>query len=309
MPTRYAYFGHHKCASTWIDNILRDVCVEAGLRYRPLVDHQTPQGHGPLTDYTATIPRNELGQHVAREQIDLLGCFTADWTQVEQLPGVRGVHVIRDPRDIIVSGYFSHKNSHPVEHLPHMAAHRDRLRAASKEEGLFLEMDYAASEMADLSSWRYDHPDILELKMEELTPKPYAGFLEIFSFLGLLEDNPYTLQGRLRTWSAALRNRLAQQHPRLKALRQKTPVYGELLLGRVFDHRYSKKAGGRSKGTADRKSHYRKGVAGDWRNHFTPDHVAAFKDRFGTLASDLGYEAGPDWALDGSTSFEAIGDQ
>jgi len=302
MPRPLAYFGHHKCASTWIDNILRDVSIEAGLRYRPLVDHQTPQGHGPLTDYTATLPRDELGLHARREQIDLLGCFTADWTQVERLSGVRGVHVIRDPRDIIVSGYFSHKNSHPVEHLPHMAAHRERLRAVSKEEGLLLEMDYAASEMADLASWNYDHPDILELKMEELTSQPYEGFLEIFSFLGVLEDRPYTLAERMRTWSTALRNRLAQQHPRLEALQQRVPVTGELLLGRVFDHRYSKKAGGRSKGTANTQSHYRKGVSGDWRNHFTPGHVQAFKDRFGTLVSDLGYESAPDWSLHASTS-------
>jgi len=151
----YAYFGHHKCASTWIDNILKEVAQEHGYRYRGIVDHETPTGHGPLTDYVETFSRDEMGTRIRRAGIDFVGALTADWSQVEGLPPFRGVHVIRDPRDIIVSGYFSHKNSHPVDHLPHMAAHRERLRSVSKDEGLLLEMEYAASEMEDFSIGHY----------------------------------------------------------------------------------------------------------------------------------------------------------
>jgi len=25
---RYVYFGHHKCASTWIDTIIKEVAIE-----------------------------------------------------------------------------------------------------------------------------------------------------------------------------------------------------------------------------------------------------------------------------------------
>lgn len=40
---------------------------------------------------------------------------------------------------------------------------------------------------------------------------------------------------------------------------------------------------------------FRKGVIGDWRNHFTPDHVAAFKEVAGDALIQLGYETGRDW--------------
>jgi len=204
---RYAYFGHHKCASTWIDTIIKEVVKEHGYEYRGFVDHETPQGHGPLTDYSTTIRRKDLAAYVAAESIDVVSCLAADNAQVKALQPLKGVHVIRDPRDIIVSGYFSHKNSHPVDHLPHMAAHRERLHSVSKDEGLLLEMEYAASEMEDLSTWNYDHPDILEVKMEELTARPYKGFIEVFDFLSLLDDEAgsYALGRRIRMFGREVR--------------------------------------------------------------------------------------------------------
>jgi len=287
----YAYFGHHKCASTWVDNILKQVALEHGYTYRGVVDHETPTGKGMLTDYVNTFTREELGPYATENNIDIVGALTADWAHVEGMPEFRAVHVIRDPRDIIVSGYFSHKNSHPVEHLPHMAAHREQLNEVPKDEGLLLEMDYAASEMEDLATWNYDHPDILELKMEDLTARPYEGFIEIFEFFGLLDDEAgsYALVRRIRMFGCALRNRLSRTHRTFAGLRQPSPVSGELLLGRVYDHRFEKRAGGREQGAADAQSHYRKGKAGDWANHFTPEHVAAFKEKFGDVVKQLGY--------------------
>jgi LPS sulfotransferase NodH len=46
---------------------------------------------------------------------------------------------------------------------------------------------------------------------------------------------------------------------------------------------------GRKPGEEDATSFYRKGVAGDWRNYFTPDLDRAFKERAGGLIEELGY--------------------
>jgi hypothetical protein len=46
---------------------------------------------------------------------------------------------------------------------------------------------------------------------------------------------------------------------------------------------------GRSNGGEDVKSHFRKGAAGDWVNHFTPALQAAFEARYGWLGPRLGY--------------------
>jgi hypothetical protein len=40
---------------------------------------------------------------------------------------------------------------------------------------------------------------------------------------------------------------------------------------------------------------FRSGQAGDWRQHFLPEDVEAFKDVAGDLLIRLGYESGLDW--------------
>jgi Sulfotransferase family len=52
---------------------------------------------------------------------------------------------------------------------------------------------------------------------------------------------------------------------------------------------------GRERGQEDRKRFYRKGIAGDWKNHFTAEDKALFKDLAGDLLIRLGYEKNLDW--------------
>lgn len=290
-----AYFGHHKCASTWVWQILAGVCREIGLHHRLVVDPRTPSAHGPLTDYTATFEREDLGRYLRGAGADIVSCINADRAQLEAMGPVRGVHVIRDPRDIIVSAYFSHRNSHPVEGLPHLAEHRAQLQEVSEDEGLMLEMDFSAQELEDLATWDYDRPEILELTMEALTDRPYEGFIEIFSFFDLLEwDEPYRVKDRARVFGRRALNRLSTR-PGFGGLRQPTKATGDLLLGTVYQHRFEARARGRKTGEENPNSHYRKGVAGDWANYFSADHVAAFKERYGDLLVRLGYETGYGW--------------
>jgi hypothetical protein len=74
------------------------------------------------------------------------------------------------------------------------------------------------------------------------------------------------------------------------------PATGQLLLGSIYAHRFEAQTRGRRAGSEDTGSHYRKGVAGDWVNHFDDVHVKAFKDRFEGLIPKLGYEPDDDWA-------------
>lgn len=45
-------------------------------------------------------------------------------------------------------------------------------------------------------------------------------------------------------------------------------------------------------------STFRKGLIGDWRNHFEPEHVEAFKDAAGDRLVELGYEPDGDWSVE-----------
>jgi hypothetical protein len=294
----YIYYGHHKCASTWIRQIIEQVFREAGYTYGMILDPQSPHDRGPLTNYRESFSRDQLGVYLDRSGLDVLSCITADIQQAHALDGVQGFHVIRDPRDIIVSGYFSHRNSHSIDGLPHYAEHRKALQTVSKEEGLLLEMDFSAQCLQDLGAWNYEQDHILEVKMEDLTTSPYEVFLEIFEFLGLMSwEGVYLMREKTRHFLRTALNRFALRHPWIQSLRRRTPITGEMLLGRVYDLRFEKQARGRKAGQSDPNSHYRKGVAGDWVHHLTPAHVEYFNEKFGDLLIATGYETEP-WTVE-----------
>ncbi|HWM93178.1 MAG TPA: sulfotransferase [Thermoanaerobaculia bacterium] len=52
---------------------------------------------------------------------------------------------------------------------------------------------------------------------------------------------------------------------------------------------------GREPGQEDRKRFYRKGVAGDWKNHFSDEDKQVFKDAAGDMLVRLGYEKDLSW--------------
>lgn len=52
---------------------------------------------------------------------------------------------------------------------------------------------------------------------------------------------------------------------------------------------------GRARGTEDRASFQRKGIAGDWRNHFTRESAEIFDSYAGDVLVQLGYAADRNW--------------
>jgi hypothetical protein len=280
--TLLVYFGHHKCASTWIYSILDAASVDCGWRFAYLYDEKL-FGH-------------DLERYVTEHDLDFVAYTNADADFVRGLRPHRGFHVVRDPRDLLVSAYFSHKHSHPTHAWPELVAYRERLNAVSQEEGLLLEMDFSREVFAELAKWDYEQPHVLELKQEEIAPDPYRAFLEIFRFLGILDEEHF---GKRRQWPFLLRacQNILYAKRGFPWRRPCAAIPAERLLGIVHDQRFSKKAGGRQAGQEDVKSHYRKGQAGDWINHFEPVHVERFKELYGDLLLRLGYEDSMDWML------------
>ena len=278
-----AFFGHHKCASSWAGLICSDACRELGLRHEIVHDAQ------PLPV--------SLAAHVRDRAVEFLSYTNADIDHVRRLAPMRAFHVVRDPRDVVVSAYFSHLHSHPTEEWPELLEHRRALASLSAEEGLLLEMKFRERQMQEMYSWDYERDDVLELRMEDLVAHPFAHALRIFSFLELLDEDDLTPSRRARWLLAKALRRLERDTPLRVGWRPRR-IPAERLLGIVWEHDFAKKARGRKQGQEDRKSHYRKGVAGDWRNHFQSRHVSFFKERYNELLLKLGYERDPDWDVD-----------
>lgn len=291
--------------------LVSSVAREVGLRHYLVVDESNPVTHGPLNAHATSdrserrkgpFERRRLGTRAREAGADIVSCITADREQLDALAPARAFHVIRDPRDIIVSGYFSHRNSHPTDGLPLLAEHREHLRTVPQHDGLLLEMDFAHAVLTDLAEWDYDRPEILELRLEDLAARPCEGFIRIFSHLDLLpQDEPTAGRALAGIWLRRTLNRVSSRRG-LRPLRRPMPVTGEILLGAVYGQRFEAKTKGRRAGMEDTASHYRKGVAGDWANHFSPVHAEAFEERHPGLLQQLGYETSDDWgaALDGS---------
>jgi len=281
-PTRF-FFGHHRCATSWIDDVFRAVACELGLRY-----------------VTAHHPRQfgyDLARFVREAGVDCVAFTNADYGYVRGLDNVLGFHVVRDPRDVSVSAYFSHLYSHRIDaEWPELQARREQLQQLDKERGLLSELGELRWEFEKMEEWEYGRGDILELRMEDLTGDPYQQFLRVFRFLDLVDERAFSLPRRAAYTASRLLRAAERRLPGRAALPGRLArLPAERVLGIVWDNDFAKKANGREVGREDPRSHYRKGVAGDWRNHFSAEHVAYFEANYGALLRRLGYEREARW--------------
>ena len=283
-PKLYAYFGHHKCASTYSVNMCYEACNTLGIKpvEEKIAFNDSPGSIFPLKKSTFLISQSSTHQKV----LELNGDF-------------KGFHVIRDPRDLCVSGYYSHLKTHFIEGWPQLAEFREKLKKLNKEDGLFLEFEYSDFWLQQISSWNYDDPNILEVKMEDLTENPEEEWLKIFDFLGLIDSTEKDLE-MTPTLSYKLKanlNRALKYRAIPESLRMNKAGLKVATIRYWAGEKYSfkKLSGGRKSGEENTNSHYRKGKRGDWRNHFNEKHKLVFKEKYGDLLIKLGYEKNYDW--------------
>lgn len=265
---RIACFGHHKCASTFVLRVVADLARAHGLVCRmEFLSRRLPLGYEAHPDHGARVER--AYQAIRQGDFDLLCHGNADRDVVAALAAsgpIRAIHVIRDPRDLLVSGFFWHMSPASQANAaanPWAGDRHRRLRARpDKESALLQDLDFAECYFAALREWDYGRDDILELRYEDMVADVPGFFRRSAAFLGLTRLPPDEFDAI------------------------------------VERHGYARQTGGRPPGVEAADHKYRKGMAGDWRNHFTPRLTAAFKERHGDLLTKLGYETGHDWSAD-----------
>ena len=286
------FFGHHKCATGWIDNILREICLHMGISFKIVHQPYSFEKYGTL----GPLPK--------AEGIQFLSYINTNIQYTQDLSIYKGFHVVRDPRDIVVSAYFSHLHSLKAPTWNELNDLRDKLQKLPKEEGLFFELDYLGTQFNEMSEWDYEQDHILELKMEEISADPAASFEKILTFLDMYDERDL---GGLRKKLHRMRlqmNRLNHKGRRYmpgnlpmfpvpKRPLHKMPTYAIEEITEKLS--FKKLAGGRKKGQENIKSHYRKGVHGDWKNHFNQEHIEYFKVHYNDLLIKLGYEFSDTW--------------
>jgi hypothetical protein len=77
-------------------------------------------------------------------------------------------------------------------------------------------------------------------------------------------------------------------------------AFGAPDVARAVERQAFARRSGRSRGSEDTASFFRKGIAGDWRNHFDAEGAKAFREaaggRWNRLLLELGYERDSDWS-------------
>ncbi|WP_229071214.1 sulfotransferase domain-containing protein [Actinoplanes sp. DH11] len=230
-----------KTASQWVKSVMSDPIV---YRHSGLLTYD-PRFANWSHPRVSPPDRIALSLFFSRKRFD----------DIPKPERYRAFFVMRDPRDMVVSSYFSTKDSHgPMGDVLEV---RKVLREKPKKEGLlFLIEDLAKKGRFNaLRSW-------------VLAPEDEA--------VRLVRYEDLTGPDQLEEMDRLLRHcGIAVPRPEL-----------ETLLNRYSFSRMNDRKG------AGTVSHYRKGEAGDWRNHFDDDIQAAFDKAAGSkLVERLGYPA------------------
>lgn len=182
-----------------------------------------------------------------------------DFDQLAKPDIYKAFYIARDPRDLIVSNYFSLKYSHDPYH-PYILKMRKKLNSMSQDEGITdIINSFTSGTTKTLEGWfKQESGNIKLIRFEDI-----FGTEQVNVFSDLLSHCDINI-------STA----------DIKFLLEK----------------YSfKNISGRKQGKEDIKHHYRKGIPGDWKNHFTKQHKQLFKDLSGDLLVICGYEKDNNW--------------
>ncbi|OGJ13159.1 hypothetical protein A3K82_02015 [Candidatus Pacearchaeota archaeon RBG_19FT_COMBO_34_9] len=236
------HITHHKSGTYWFGHILTDIAKEFKLKLQ-------------------ICDQNKLKKDT---EIWLFPDSDLNTINFEKLNRpYKGTHMIRDPRDKIVSGYFYHlwcdeewfrkKNNRLNQSF------QEILNSINKKDGLLLEIWELRNQLQHMNScWDYNNPNILEIKYEDVLLNPEKWFPIIFRKWGFEEKD--------------------------------MPVLMEIAKKHHFNNRAKRKLGEEKKG-----EHLRQGLPGDWKNHFTPKLKRIFKNLFGDWLIKLGYEKDKGW--------------
>jgi hypothetical protein len=236
---------HHKTGTVWMDGVFKGIAAALGCKYIQLNsrnDRPPDESEGPsiLFSHDSNFRR-------------LVPLFDRD--------DVRIFHLIRDPRDVLISAMHYHKKStetwlhEAVPGYDNRTYQRTLNGLKTTLEKYIFEMEHSTGNtIRDMLQWDYDRPNCIEARYEDLR-----------------QDK------QLHCWSGmmdALGFDSAEQVV-CRDLFRKNSLFGNLTL-------YGSR-------------HVRSGDVAQWKHEFTPELAAAFLERFPSALQVLEYEADDGW--------------
>ena len=228
---------HHKIGTVWMGSIFKKISQNLGLVFYSGKQKSLPENFDIFFEHHSYFDFNQL-------QMDH-----------------KGLHLVRDPRDTIISGCFYHqkakeKQLHIKKDKFGGLTYQEKINSYdSLDDKLLFEMEYAArGTIVDMLKWDYSNSAFMEVKYEELvTDINLLLFHKIFTNLEFSGEHiPEVL-------------RIAYDNSLFSGNLKKLP-------------------------------HVRSGRPSQWKNYFKPIHKKRFIELFGDALIKLGYENNNDWA-------------
>ncbi|MCF8096137.1 MAG: sulfotransferase domain-containing protein [Desulfobacteraceae bacterium] len=107
------------------------------------------------------------------------------YEEIEKPKSYKTFYVMRDPRNIVVSWYYSMMKTHKL--MGKVGRYRKELQKLSFKEGLHYCIDALSIKFMAMRTWKNNEndPAVLILKFEDLKENPYSEFLRIFEHCGI----------------------------------------------------------------------------------------------------------------------------
>ena len=231
-----------KAGSQWFGAIFRDKRIR---NYTNLLVY--PQHHYDTNEFHMRFPLGTVipGLYINYQKYKFI---------IHKPPKYKTIYIYRDPRDIVVSWYYSVLESHGATTL--IEQNRRILKNMSKKDGLIYAIKFLNFKFTDIRSWvEMGNADehVMIIKFEDITKHVVRNLAYIFEYLGI--DIP------------------------ISVIENVSKDYTKnMMRHRDIMHRKNKSI-----------SHYRE-VASDHRDEFESEHYDLFTASTGNLLSLLNYE-------------------
>lgn len=194
---KYGVHGYASLRGRWyqrtgkvppIANIFTASSPKGGSQWmKALFDHPVVRRHTglltlPQLDYQQTPDR----VFPAATYVPGLYCSYEEYVRMPKPFPHRVVYMFRDPRDLLVSGYYSAVNTHRKTHLQEIEDLRDRLRAMSFDDALLELIKSNEVRLLETASWASaDDAAVATFRLEDVSADPRTEVPRILEHCGV----------------------------------------------------------------------------------------------------------------------------
>ena len=243
---------HHKTGTVWMSTVFKAIARRLDANYVDFWSHYGRLDRVLKTPFILLNHNSTFSRHASELRRE----------------DVRILHLIRDPRDVLISAMHYHKRAdepwlHERVSGSKDAPYQQRLNSlATLHEQYLFELENATgSTIEAMLDWQYDKPNCLEVRYEDLwDDRSLTLWRHISSFLGFEGSEQDVSQECF--WEHSLFGKASRANRR----------------------------------------HARSGEVAQWKREFTPELARAFLYRFPDALQMLGYENDDQWIESLTTS-------